>query len=462
MKTRANLRSYQERASRFIKEHPSCALWAEMGLGKTISMATAFSDLRDGFRSKRMLIIGPLRVARGVWSREIEEWDHVKHLKLVKIIGTERERLAAIDAKASVHTINRENVTWLVNQFVKDKKQVKHWPWDLVVLDESSSFKSSSAKRWKSLRKIRRLFPRCVELTGTPAPNGLEDLWAQIFLLDQGERLGRTKTAFRERWFSPPPYQEFGKWTAKPHAFREIMAAVSDIVLTLRAEDYLELPPVLNNIVRVQLPEAAMGAYKRMEKRYITETFKGRVVTAVNAAVCAGKLLQLANGAIYLDERKSFETLHDEKIDALLEILEEAEGPVLICYNFVSDLARLGEALSGLGKTWDLLKSEQSIERWNAGKTDYLVMHPASAGHGLNLQHSGANTIVWFGLGWNLEFYQQANARLTGGLRREGRSIVIHHIVADGTIDDRVVRVLTGKATTQEDLMKGLVELTKE
>ncbi len=310
------------------------------------------------------------------------------------------------------------------------------------------------------MRRIRRFdeLERLVQLTGTPAPNGYKDLWAQLYLLDQGERLGHTEKDFLRRWFDPHP-SGFGS-VLKSHAAKEIQELVSDIVLTMRAEDYLELPPVMNNYVKVELSPMVMKKYRELERAFLAE-FNSHHVTAVNAGVVAGKLMQIANGAVYYDTERNWVDIHDTKIEALLEVLEDASGPVLIAYSFKHDLERLKRALDKFckaGQMWDVLKTPLSESKWNAGETDFLLLHPASAGHGLNLQKSGAETIVWFGLTNNLELYAQLNARLIGGHRRVGKNVVIHHIVAEHTIDMDLIRLLDNKHATQEDLKIALAE----
>ncbi len=348
----------------------------------------------------------------------------------------------------------------MTEEFIQGKKQVKPWPWDLVIIDESSGFRNQSAKRWKALRRIRRLFPRMIQLTGTPAPNGYEGLWAQAYLLDNGLRLGTTETAYKTRWFNPPLFYEYGKWTLKPGAKEEIDAALSDIVYALRAEDYLELPPVRYNRIPVRLGITARAQYKRLETQALLKTFTGSVFKGVNAGVLAGKLLQLANGAMYTGDESKWELLHNEKVKRLIELLDECDGPVLIAYNFVSDLERLKTALTEHCRTskttFDILSSEESVKRWNRGDTTYLLLHPASAGHGLNLQHSGSETIIWFGLSYDAELHDQLNARLTGGHRRQGRNVVVHYLVAQGTIDEDVMEALAEKKLTQDGLMRAL------
>lgn len=463
MLARSSFYPYQTRAVDFVKNNPNCAMWADCGLGKTASALTAFKDLRDAFEVDKALVIAPLRVARQVWSDEIDEWEHLQGLRVSRIVGTEKQRLEALRRPADVYTLNRENVRWLEELIIQGKKQVRPWPWDLVILDESTSFKSQSAQRWKSLRRLRRLFPRCIELTGTPVPNGYADLWAQIYLLDQGRRLGHSQTAFYERWFDPPPVWAPYTWTIRPESISQIQSAIADIVLTLRTEDYLKLPPVLFNPIKVQLDERMLAKYRELERRFIMETFSGRVVTAVNAAVCRGKLLQLANGSIYVGPHGSYEELHHYKVEALLELLEFLPTPVLIGYSFIADKPRLMAALSrfcGKGENFRVLEKDTDFDAFAAGQIAYGIAHPASAGHGLNkLYKSGAENAVWFGLTDNHEHWAQFNDRLAGGHRRVGRNVVIHTLIAQGTQDEGSYALLGRKGVTQEDLKKDLAAL---
>lgn len=456
MKQRADLAPSQENAGAFIKAHPFCALWMDMGLGKTVTTLTALGDLFKLFEAQRVLVVAPLRVARSVWENEVNAWAHLKGLRVVHIGGTAKERIAALKKKSDIWTIGRENVQWLEKLFIDGNKQIRPWPWDTVILDESQSFKSQSAKRWRSMRRLRRLIPRLIQLTGTPTPNGYEDLWAQIYLLDLGQRLGRSERAYKTRWFNPPPYGHFGKWTLKPGAEAEIRAALADIVFTLKDT---EMTGVHYNPIRVELPPQVAYNYRRFEKKAVAELLSGEKVLAVNAAVLAGKLLQFANGALYTDEEGKYEVVHDAKLEALAETLEGVTGRALIAYEFVSDLARFAPVLNDSGWTWEKLDSEASIERWREGKTKFLVLHPASAGHGLNLQTEGAETIIWFGLTPNLEHYQQLNARLIGGHRRAGKRIVIHHLIATGTRDEDMMNLLTAKGATQADLTQQMAAL---
>lgn len=463
MLTRENLHDYQNRAVEFLKDPapiPNKALWADMGLGKTTCALTAFRDLIRSFDARRALVVAPLRVARRVWSAEVEQWAHLRCLKVVPIVGTAAERIDALNTPADVHTINRENLVWLEQQFIVDKKQIRPWKWDTLILDESQSFKTLGAQRTKAIRKLKRLCQRVWELTGTCAPNGYGDLHSQMYLLDDGRRLGNTQLAYRKRWFTPPGYYEFGKWELKDNAKDDIHRQLSDIVFTLREDDYLDLPPVVTNLVNVTLPKPVLQRYKAMERDALIK-FGDTTVTAVNAGVLWNKLLQLANGAVYTEAPK-WELFHDCKLDALEEVIEGIHGPVMIAYNFVSDLERVGKWMTDRKMRWQQLKSDASFDAWRRGEVDYGLIHPASAGHGLNdLYASGCTNIVWFGFTNNLEYYQQLNARLTGGHRRMGKTIVIHHLVADQTIDLEAVALIESKNADQRGLVAALSEYVR-
>lgn len=451
---------YQERGVTFFKENKNSAGWVFMGGGKGVTAATAFADLQDAMQAHKMLVIAPKRVARLVWNAEVETWAHLNHLRVSRIVGSAEECFEAMRQPADIYTIGRERVPWLHAQFIQDGKQVVAWPWDLVVLDESQSFKSASSQRFKALAELRLKvkFPRMIQLTGTPAPNGYTDVWSQAWLLDGGRRLGSSQKAFRDRWFTPP-IGMFAKWNIKPGAEREIQARLKDIVYCLQEADYLSLPPVVDNFIRCQLSPAAMATYKKMEREFITEV-AGKRLTAVNAGVLDGKLLQLANGAVYHEEKK-WVPFHDAKLEALEETLEGIAGKALICYGYNHDRVRISGVLDKLaraeGRTWRLLDSDQDFQDWADGKIDWGLLHPASAGHGLNdVYKAGAEDLIWFGLTSNLEYYQQACARLTGGHRRAGKNIRVHHIVADGTRDDAYVGLIKRKALDQDNLMASL------
>lgn len=439
----AKLHEYQEYSKDWILDHPYCALFLDMGLGKSLTTLTAIDELLNTFEViENVLVIAPLSVAEKTWSDEIEKWDHLNHLTFSKVLGSRQQRLAALAKKADVYLVNRENVEWLVDHYRKE------WPFRTVIIDESSSFKSPSAKRFKALRKVRPMIERLVELTGTPSPNNLMDLWSQIYLLDQGERLGKTITAFRNHYFTPASQNGHivYSWALLPGAEEAIYKKIGDICVSMKAKDYLKLPPRTNNVIEVELSSADRKKYKELERHYVLE-LKGSDVVASNAATLSNKLLQMSNGCIY-DENGEAKPIHEKKLDALERVIEEAQGqPVLVFYQYKHDLARIQERFKQ-AKVLDV--SAGDIKKWNEGKIPVLLAHPQSAGHGLNLQ-AGGHIIVWFGLTWSLEFYQQANARLD----RQGQQnpVIVHHLVAKGTIDEDVMRALETKEVGQEALM---------
>lgn len=438
---------YQAYATQWIIDKKKSALFLEMGMGKSIATLTAILELMyDYFDVAKVLVIAPLRVASTTWEEEVEKWDHLKALRISKVLGSEKQRVAALYKKADIYIINRENVTWLVERFDSD------WPFDMVVIDELSSFKSSKAQRFKSLKKVRPFIKRLVGLTGTPAPNGLIDLWPQIYLLDGGERLGKTVTGYREKYFLPDKRNQMivYTWKLKEGAEDAIYERLSDICVSMKAKDYLELPDRINNVISVELPMKSKEQYDRLEKELILSIEEADVL-AGSATVLANKLLQMANGAVY-DEDGEVKPIHDEKIKALDELIETANGkPVLVFYGYQHDKDRLLHHLKKLKPR--ILQTDQDIKDWNQGKIQVLLAHPASAGHGLNLQ-TGGNIIIWFGLTWSLELYQQANARLW----RQGQkqSVVIHHIIAKDTIDERVMKALEDKDVSQAALMEAV------
>lgn len=442
MFTRSDLHNYQTRSVDFIKSRKRCMLLLQMGLGKTASALTAATDMLDGCAVRRVLVIAPLRVANSVWQQECEKWEHLQHLKVSVCTGAEKKRIGALQRTADVYTINRENVPWLVKHYGSK------WPFDAVVVDESSSFKSNSAQRWKALKKILPETEYMVLLTGTPSPNSLLDLWSQMYLVDFGERLGRTMTGYKQRFFEQD-YMGY-RWTIKDGAAEQIHALVADVCLSMSAEDYLELPPRLVLTEFVDLPPAVQANYTDFEKQLLATLPNGEEVEAINAAVLANKLLQWCNGATYTDAAGSWTQIHDVKLDALAELVEANDEPMLVAYNYKSDLARLQKRFP---QAVHLSRDQQVIDDWNVGKIPILLAHPASAGHGLNLQDGGA-LCVWFGLNWSLELYQQFNARL----HRQGQTkpVRIVHIVARGCIDERVLEVLSSKDATQRDLLKAL------
>lgn len=470
MLQRSDLYPYQRKIASFITEHENTFAMVDMGLGKTVSGLTAFLDLYESFEARRMLVIAPVRVAQRVWSDEVQRWAHLRGLTVARIVGTPKQRMAALRTPADVHTINREQIPWLEAQFFDNGgKQTMRWPWDLVMNDESQGFKSQSAQRFKSLYRMRwgpkgqrrePLWPRMVNLSGTPAPNGLRGLWAQYRLLDNGRRLGTAEGAFQERFFLPPKAQ-YAKWELRDKAEEEIHRLIGDITISMKAEDYLDLPPVKMNYIRVSMPDRVRAKYKELENKYLTELFSGTSVTAANAGVCTGKLCQLANGAIYTGEAPgAWEALHDEKLRALPEVIDSANGnPVLLVYSYKHDLARMAPVLDEMGVQWRLLVKDADFDLFRDGLLDVGVLHPASAGHGLNDLHlSGAETLIHFGLTNNLELYQQVNARLIGGHRRVGKNVVIHHIVCDKTIDEDLIDLLEAKDYEQYSLTRALAK----
>lgn len=442
MLSRDDMHDYQNRAVQFIKDKGRCALLLDMGLGKTTSTLTAVSDLLDGFMVNKVLVIAPLRVANSVWAQESQKWSHLKHLSTNVCTGTERQRIAALSSQADVYTINRENVPWLVKHFGKK------WPFDCVVIDESSSFKSASSQRFKALKKILPDTQYMVLLTGTPSPNGLLDLWSQIYLLDFGASLGRTMGGYKQRFFDS---DHMGyKFTPRVGSDERIRSLINDFCLSMSAVDYLELPERINLNVEIELDAKARKFYEQFEKELLAELDNGEVVEALNAAVLANKLLQVSNGFTYTDDKKNWQTVHSAKLDALKELVEQNDEPMLVAYNYKIDLERIIEAFPD---AIVLDSSPETIARWNRGEIKMLLAHPASAGHGLNLQQGGS-LCVWFGLNWSLELYQQFNARL----HRQGQTkpVRIVHIVAKGCIDERVLTVLADKDAVQSKLLNAL------
>lgn len=438
---------YQQYAIDRCIHDPILGLFLDMGMGKTVVTLTALDQLLyDYYDVSTVLVIAPLRVVEDTWTKEAAKWEHTKHLKVSRVLGSEKERLAALRAPADIYAINRENVVWLVEHYGRD------WPFDMVVIDELSSFKSNQAKRFKALKKVRPLIKRIIGLTGTPSPNSLLDLWPQLYLLDRGERLGKTITGYRERYFTAGDGNGMVvyNYELKPGAEEAIHTAVSDICVSMTAKDYLDLPPRLDNIVRIKLSQPEMKLYKKLEKEKILE-FQDGVVTAGSAAVLSNKLLQLANGAIY-NEDHNVEVIHAAKLKALEDIIEAAQGkPVLVFYSYKHDLDRIQHTLRAYKPV--KLETSEDIDNWSLGKIQVLLAHPASAGHGLNLQ-AGGNIIVWFGHTWSLELYQQANARL----HRQGQTetVVIHHLVTEGTMDEAVMKALENKAVGQEALIEAV------
>lgn len=441
---------YQVYATEYILNHPIAAVLLDMGLGKSVITLTAIFDLTlDSFLVRKVLVIAPLRVARDTWPAEIEKWDHLKGLKYTVAVGSEVQRKTALMKRAQVYIINRENVEWLIS------RSGIPFDFDMVVIDELSSFKSHQAKRFKSLMKVRPKVNRIVGLTGTPSSNGLMDLWAQYRLLDMGQRLGRFIGRYREDYFVPDKrnQQVIFSYKPKPGAEEAIYRLISDITISMKGTDYLKLPELVINEVDVKLSEKEMKTLDTMKRDLIT-TVKGEEITAANAAALSGKLLQMANGAVY-DDQGTVLHIHDRKLDALEDLIEAANGkPVLIAYWFKHDLSRIQKRFEV-----EVLSTSDSIKRWNDGEIPIAAIHPASAGHGLNLQ-AGGSTLVWFGLTWSLELYQQTNARLWRQGQKE--TVVIHHLISKGTIDERVMKALNDKNNTQSALIDAVKATLKE
>ena len=432
---------YQKFAVDFIETHPQAAILIGCGLGKTSITLTALNDLMfDRFEVKKPLIIAPIRVCRNSWAAEIEKWDHLSNLTYSLVLGTSKERLAALQKKADLYIINRENVQWLIEQ------SGVAFDFDMVIIDEMSSFKNHQSKRFRALRKVRPFIKRIVGLTGTPCSNGLLDLWAQFRLIDKGERLGKQIGQYRNEYFTPD-WNGF-TYTLKHDADKKIYHKISDISISMKTTDHLKMPELISVSVPVYLSYDELQTYEEMEKQYTLPLLNSEI-TAANAASLTLKLSQMANGAIYTDD-KDVVTTHDRKLDALEDLVESANGkPVLVAYWFKHDKDRIQQRMEARE-----LKEPQDFADWNAGKIPVALIHPASAGHGLNLQQGGS-ILVWFGLTWSLELYQQTNARLW----RQGqadKTVIIQHIVAKDTIDERILKVLEHKDGTQPALIEAV------
>lgn len=444
--------SYQRHCINKILETKKLGLFLDMGLGKTVTTLTAVKELKyNRFQVCKVLVIAPKKVAEGTWTKEAAKWDHTKMLRVSPVLGSQAKRIRALNTPADLYVINRENVCWLVDYYRNA------WPFDMVVIDESSSFKSHSAKRFKALAGISSRISRMVELTGTPSPNGLADLWSQVYLLDGGERLGKRYSQFRERYFQPDKRGADGmiySYEAKPGTEESILAKISDICISMKAEDYLELPDLTYHEVPVELDKKSWKAYQDLERKMILELPEDdELISVTSAAALSNKLLQLANGAVY-DEDRQVHEVHDCKIEAFLELVESLQGkPVLVFYNYQHDRERILKALAKSGLRIRELKTTQDEDDWNAGRIDILLTHPASSAYGLNLQQGG-NHVIWFGLTWNYELYTQANKRL----HRQGQvnKVIIHHLVSTGTRDEDVMAALRRKDDVQNWVMESL------
>lgn len=457
MLNKSNLHTYQTYGYKHIISHPYCGLFLDMGLGKTVTTLTAIQELMYyDLEIRNCLIIAPKRVAETVWSDEIEKWEHLKMLSISKIIGTEKKRIEAVKRKADIYIISRDNVAWLCAYWGGERL-----PYDMLVIDELSSFKSYKSLRFKSLRKARPYFKRVVGLTGTPAPNGLIDLWPQMFLIDRGERLERTITRYREKYFREG--RKNGnivyKYELLGGSEKQIHEAIKDICVSMKAEDYLDMPDRVDNFIHLHLTPELQKQYDDFEKEHVLELVSSSDspdipsdISVLNAASLSNKLLQFANGAVYDDDRNVHE-IHRIKIEALGDIIEEANGnPILVAWSYQHDRDRIMSCLSKYKPRE--LKTEQDIRDWNAGKVQLLLAHPASVGHGLNLQ-AGGHIIVWFGLPWSLELYQQFNARLLRQGQTEA-SVIIHHLVMHDTHDTDVVKALSSKEAKQNNLLDSI------
>lgn len=447
---KAKLHPYQQYSADWIIEHPYSGLFLDMGLGKTLATLTALHELMKDFGLiDKVLVIAPLKVAQSTWPAEIHKWDQFSDFTYSVVVGTPKKRLTALEQSADIYITNRENVVWLVEHYGKA------WPFSTVVIDELSSFKSPKSKRFKALRQVQPLMERVIGLTGTPAPNTLLDLWPQIYLLDRGERLGRTVTGYRNHYFYPA--QANGhivySWQLQRGAEGAIYNKIGDICISMKKADYLKLPKRTDEVVKVALTAKERAAYDELERDSVLELGDAEIVAA-NAAVLSNKLLQLANGAIY-DEDKKVVTVHDAKLNALADLIEQANGqPVLVFYNFKHDRDRIMQLFP---EAVDL--TADNVDDWNQGKIPILLAHPQSSGHGLNLQ-AGGHIIVWFSLTWSLEYYQQANARLD----RQGQTqpVSVYHLLTEGTVDERVIKVLQGKAKGQDELLAAVKAAIKK
>lgn len=457
---RSDFHGYQETATEHIIEHTHSALFLDMGLGKTVCSLTAVKELMyEELSIGKTLMIGPVRVVESVWEAEAEKWAHLKQLKLVQVVGTPKQRAEILEQEADIYLLSRNNTVWFCDHYKN-----KPFPFDMLIIDELSSFKNQKSKRFRALRRLQPKFKRVVGLTGTPAPNGLIDLWSQIFLLDSGERLGKYVTHYREEYFRPGARNGaiIYNYNLKKGSEERIHKKIGDICMSMKNEDYLDMPERIENIIEIKLTNKLQKQYDDFEREQVIEILEANegVISAVNAAALSNKLLQFANGAIY-DDEKNWHEVHDLKIKAIEELIEDANGqPILIAWTFRHDMYRLKEALKKYKP--QELKDDKTIRDWNAGKIQVLMMHPASGGHGLNLQ-AGGNIIIWFGQTWSLELEQQLNARLY----RQGQknTVVINKLVSTKTHESDVIKAQKSKNKTQNELMeavKARIEKYKE
>lgn len=443
-----NPHNYQSYASQFLIDHSAAGLFLDMGCGKSVITLTALNKLAyDYFDISKVLVIAPKRVAESTWKNEIEKWEHLKDVSYSVVLGSREQRERALSKKALLYIINRENVPWLVENY--------KWDFDTVVIDELSSFKSNKTERFKALKKVRPKLKRIIGLTGTPAPNSLMDLWSEMYLLDMGRRFGRYIGGFRERFFTPDKRNQQIIFSYKPRegAEEKIHELISDICVSMKAADNLKMPELIMNNVEVEMNGKEKEIYNKFKSDMVL-SLDGKELDAVNAAALSNKLLQMANGAVY-DEEKAVIEIHDRKLDALEDLIEAANGkPVLVAYWYKHDKDRIKKRFQA-----EEINTAADIDRWNDGETPVALIHPASAGHGLNLQQGGS-MIIWFGLTWSLELYQQLNARLY----RQGQEnmVIIHHIVTKGTIDEDVIRALRSKSAGQNALIEAVKWRLKE
>lgn len=435
---------YQKYSIQKIIENNKYGLFLDMGLGKTVSTLTAFSDLQL-LDTDKMLVIAPLNVAKDTWADEINKWEHLNHMTVSKVLGTPKQRIDALKQDADIYITNKENTKWLCDYYKKG------WPFDMIVVDELSTFKNHTSQRFKALKKKLPLVKRFVGLTGTPSPNNMMDLWAQVYLIDSGERLEKSFTRFRERYFKPTHQvsEHVFNWELREDAEELIYQKIEDVCISMKASDYLDMPERIDTVQEVTLSNKERKLYEKLERDYILESEEDGTIVAQSGASLSQKLLQLSNGAVYTDEH-DVRQVHDRKLDKLEEIVEELQGqPILLFYNFKHDKERILERF----KQAVVLGSDGYKDEWDKGNIEILLAHPASAGHGLNLQQGG-HIIVWFGLTWSLELYQQANARLY----RQGQdnTTIIHHIMTENTIDQRVYKALQNKELTQDELMNAV------
>ncbi|ARD75539.1 DEAD/DEAH box helicase [Staphylococcus shinii] len=439
---------YQAYAIDKIIDNKRFGLFLDMGLGKTVSTLTAIEQLKyDYLDVDKVLVIAPKRVAEDTWAQEVEKWTHLTHLDVSLVLGTPKQREQALERNADIYVTNKENTKWICERFKKD------WPFDMVVIDELSTFKNSDSQRFKILKKKWPLFDRFVGLTGTPAPKNIMDLWAQIYLIDGGERLGKFKTHFRQRYFYPTHKvaEHTFNWELKDGAKDEIYKMISDVTVSMESKDYLKMPERVDTVKEAKLSKKERALYDELEQNMVIENDidDDKDIVALNSASLSNKLLQMSNGAVYADDG-SITHIHDKKLEMLDEIVEESQGqPILVMYNYKHDKERLLERYSFA----ETLDSDNYMERWNNGEIQMLITHPASAGHGLNLQYGGS-IMVWFGLTWNLEYYEQANARLY----RQGqkKTTVIHHLLTENSIDQKVYESLKNKKLGQNELMNAV------